>query len=605
MALKNQQGSSRALGSWDAIAPADRLFKALVFAGMVSPVHAVVVDGQFSDWTAAQRVGTDPALDVGAGQVDWRTLWATYQDGALYLSYQTSATIDFPGSAWQYGIYLDTDNRVGTGYRGPDGRFLLGADYLLEGATLYRYTGSGRDWAWSFAGTATYGIGGDRLELRIAGKLLGLTRSSKIRVLLAANGAESPDYAPNDRSGFAYPAERIVLDGGFADWSKVPVLGSDSAGDAAAGDPVDWTRLRALAADGTLFLNYETVGAVDLANHVWRYDILLDTDRNTRSGYIGVAGSPGAEFMIEGATLFRYQGQGDDWNWAPLARLAYAAAGNRMELAVAEQHLGLPANYAIRVSLFGNNPTVADVAPNEKPGFAFTKNLLTSVGCQSLAIPSYFYPGPLWDQIYAASPRSGFVILNPYNGPGALPDPNYTQAVAAAHAHGIKVLGYVSTGYSGRPLADVKNDINLFKAWYDIDGIFLDETSIYAVALPYYREIDSYLRKMYPGTLTVLNNGKYPDEAYMALGDLLVSFEGTYAEYMALAPPAWVYSYPSSRFWQIVWQTPASQMSTVIATTRARNAGYVFVTDDELPNPYDSLPSYWFSELSLLNQKCP
>ncbi len=207
--------------------------------------------------------------------------------------------------------------------------------------------------------------------------------------------------------------------------------------------------------------------------------------------------------------------------------------------------------------------------------------------------------------MYAASPRTGYVILNPYNGPGALPDSNYTQAVTDAHARGIKVLGYVSTGYSGRPLADVKNDINQFKAWYEIDGIFLDETSIYAVALPYYREIDGYLREMFPGMLTVLNNGNYPDEAYMALGDLLVIFEGTYAEYMALAPPAWVYSYPSSRFWQIVWQTPASQMSTVIAKTRARNAGYVFVTDDELPNPYDSLPSYWSSELSLLNQKCP
>ena len=30
------------------------------------------------------------------------------------------------------------------------------------------------------------------------------------------------------------------------------------------------------------------------------------------------------------------------------------------------------------------------------------------------------------------------------------------------------------------------------------------------------------------------------------------------------------------------------------------NAGYIYITDDQLPNPYDTLPSYWSQEVSLI-----
>jgi hypothetical protein len=45
-----------------------------------------------------------------------------------------------------------------------------------------------------------------------------------------------------------------------------------------------------------------------------------------------------------------------------------------------------------------------------------------------------------------------------------------------------------------------------------------------------------------------------------------------------------------------------SAMSTAVRLSRARNAGYVYVTPDTLPNPYDTLPtgSYWSSELATI-----
>jgi hypothetical protein len=39
-------------------------------------------------------------------------------------------------------------------------------------------------------------------------------------------------------------------------------------------------------------------------------------------------------------------------------------------------------------------------------------------------------------------------------------------------------------------------------------------------------------------------------------------------------------------------------MEQVMALSKSRNAGYVYVTDDLLPNPYDTLPPapYWADE---------
>jgi hypothetical protein len=52
------------------------------------------------------------------------------------------------GSVWQ--VYFDADQESTTGYRGSN--INVGAEYLLEAGTtthLYRYAGSGLDWAWT------------------------------------------------------------------------------------------------------------------------------------------------------------------------------------------------------------------------------------------------------------------------------------------------------------------------------------------------------------------------------------------------------------------------------------------------------------------------
>lgn len=51
-----------------------------------------------------------------------------------------------------YRAYIDTDQSSGTGFQSNG----IGANYLVENNTLYRYTGTGSDWSWGSIKTVTY-----------------------------------------------------------------------------------------------------------------------------------------------------------------------------------------------------------------------------------------------------------------------------------------------------------------------------------------------------------------------------------------------------------------------------------------------------------------
>ena len=69
---------------------------------------------------------------------------------------------------------------------------------------------------------------------------------------------------------------------------------------------------------------------------------------------------------------------------------------------------------------------------------------------QTVAIPSYSYPGPLWTQMEDAYPTVGLAIINPNSGPGAAQNADYADQVASSQAAGLVVLGYVHTSYGNR-----------------------------------------------------------------------------------------------------------------------------------------------------------
>lgn len=212
--------------------------------------------------------------------------------------------------------------------------------------------------------------------------------------------------------------------------------------------------------------------------------------------------------------------------------------------------------------------------------------------CQRLAVPAYFLPGAIWDAALGASPTVRYLILNPASGPGAMPDGAYASSARQAQDSGVRVLGYVDTTYGRRDPALVEQDIDLYREWYGVDGIFLDQVSGVLSDFPYYRALAGYVRQQ-SGSVLSLNSGTYPDQSYARLADILVTFEGNDGEYRRLQIPPWAKNHPAERFWHLIYATPPANMSAVLDLARARRVGNVYVTDTGLDNPWDRLPSYW------------
>ena len=70
---------------------------------------------------------------------------------------------------------MDTDSQPGTGFTGFSGEFATGSDYLLEGQDLYRYTGTGSNWSWSYLGSISSATVGGIAELELPRSMIGST----------------------------------------------------------------------------------------------------------------------------------------------------------------------------------------------------------------------------------------------------------------------------------------------------------------------------------------------------------------------------------------------------------------------------------------------
>ena len=191
-----------------------------------------------------------------------------------------------------------------------------------------------------------------------------------------------------------------------------------------------------------------------------------------------------------------------------------------------------------------------------------------------MAVPAYFTPSSgYWSQIIIDSPPiSGYVIMNPDSGPGGAYDATYAPVIAATQAAGLKVLGYVYSDYAGRSTGSIEVDIDSYNAWYNVDGIFIDQCSGLTADIAYYQGLVAYV-----GTFCVLNPGAIPaDRTYMSMADSVCIFEDDYATYLTWMSPSWASSYPSSAITHLVYDC-GDQANMAIGDSvlaMAGNAGY-------------------------------
>jgi hypothetical protein len=243
-------------------------------------------------------------------------------------------------------------------------------------------------------------------------------------------------------------------------------------------------------------------------------------------------------------------------------------------------------------------------APSDTPPQAPPPTNPPSSGCQESFEPSYFYSGALWDQTIGTKPTPGVMFLNVDSGPGTAPDSHFQALVKSAQQHGITVLGYSSTEYTAKSIADVEAEVSDYKTWYGVNGIMLDLTQGTASALSYYRTLYNYIHSKIPGAVIWLNVGAFPVSSFMSVANVIMVFEGSYASFESDSVPSWVSGYGRDRFAQVIYDTPEADLATAVKQSWSRRAGHLFVTDLGEPNPYGALPSYWSTEAATVAAQC-
>lgn len=220
-----------------------------------------------------------------------------------------------------------------------------------------------------------------------------------------------------------------------------------------------------------------------------------------------------------------------------------------------------------------------------------------ATACREALVPAYLPPREL-TQLLHGRRRPRMVVVNPENGPGPRRTQGYISAVHALQAAGVRVLGYVSTGYAGRPLRDAVADVDRYRAWYRVDGIFFDEAASDAARVPYYRALAGAARGD-DGGVVVLNPGVPPAPGYFDLADVVVTFEGTYDAYAtAMAEtPAWLRELRPDRVAHLLYGATRAQALSALSGSAS---GYLYVTSGALPNPWRTLPSYLDEEVEAL-----
>ncbi|MGO9876822.1 MAG: spherulation-specific family 4 protein [Acidimicrobiia bacterium] len=243
---------------------------------------------------------------------------------------------------------------------------------------------------------------------------------------------------------------------------------------------------------------------------------------------------------------------------------------------------------------------VAVSTPGEISAATALNTFAYRTGGTSIMVPSYIYPGAAWSQIDAGHPPVDLAIINPNSGPGTAADPNYASQVTASQGAGVDVVGYVHTSYGSRSLSTVEQEISEYETWYHVNGIFVDEASTScSTEVSYYAPLYAYIHTQPGLDLTILNPGEATNQCYMAAADVILGFEGSPADLADAGPlPSWTADFAPGRFWGVVYDASGASLPSTLTALADDGFGEVYVTDQNLPNPYGALPTYWSQELT-------
>ena len=232
----------------------------------------------------------------------------------------------------------------------------------------------------------------------------------------------------------------------------------------------------------------------------------------------------------------------------------------------------------------------------------------------SILLPLYNYPSfwdesiYIWPDVAQANSKVDIIaIINPNDGPdGDTPNSDYEVGLRTLRDGGVTIIGYVSTCWANsipstscfnqRSIADMKNDIKSYQG-FNIDGIFFDEAASDEAQVAIYRDLSGYARGL-GLELIVVNPGRSTARAYTDntdISDIAVTYENSYTAFQQTNTQN-----VTQQEALLVYEVNQNKMQNVIDRAMASGYGFLYITDDNVINPWDSLPSYWEEFIDIL-----
>lgn len=305
---------------------------------------ALLLDGGVSDWSTIPSLGVDGNdITEANSQADIIEAWMAHDANDFYIVYRNDGDIN-TSTMWPWQIFLDTDNDIGSGMQVGNG---LGAEYMIQGRSLYQYTGS--DWSWQYLQATESAVEGAIAELKLPQSAIGNPDTLSF-ILLARNGpftgnsgAAGVDRYPDEAFGsilyrLSTPSVSLVVDGDLSDWADITSLGVDGDDVDVADSQADFLETWLANDEDNLYVAYVNDGPINQSVK-WPWQVFFDTDSVRETGYKART-SFGAEFMLQGSSLFRYMGSGRNWSWEYVSSVENSMVGDSAEFKIPRSAIG-------------------------------------------------------------------------------------------------------------------------------------------------------------------------------------------------------------------------------------------------------------------------
>lgn len=232
---------------------------------------------------------------------------------------------------------------------------------------------------------------------------------------------------------------------------------------------------------------------------------------------------------------------------------------------------------------------------------------------QSVILAAYSYPfvdSDYWKSVISeGGEKIPYVVINPNNGPGNKVDLNYVRQLEENVKAGIKNIAYIRTNYQKSSLKSVLADVDKYYRLYgknNLSGFFFDEVGVEEKNQPaYMKTIYEYVKNKSKDNLVIANPGRQITDNLAPYADIFVTSEISADEYInRFTEPESEFENDgcnSSHIWHIVYGAKPEQYEQIIKLSRKRNAGWLMITDDVQPNPYDDLPTDFRRMAAMIN----